>query len=299
MIGMPRLGIRIAVVLVALLSSTLWLAGAHAAQPANAKLKEEVSKQEKIYRSLGSAEGYTVDRSLLIYTQGLPSEFEPALASLGPTDRWLDIGAGEGRAILGYYSPGYEKTRPPDVQKKRRGKAKAVAISIEDRRTQLWRSIAADLEENQIQYLFDKPLREYSLKELGKFQVITDVIGGFSYTDNLSLFMEKVLTFLDVNGSFFTVLQDVHLEDGSNVPFYPGSPFLTEIRDTDGRDMKICTYLKRITCAEVACESRVDWQPPMEAFRVRKTCNDVKVPALTTVHYQAGTPPERRFQLKD
>ena len=298
MIRMRRLEVRIAIVLVALLSSTLWLTAAHAAQPANPKLKEEVSKQEEIYRSLKSVEGYTVDRSLDIYTQGLPSEFGPALASLGPTDRWLDIGAGEGRAILGYYSPGYEQARP-EVQKKRRGKAKAVAISIEDRRTQLWRSIAADLEENQIQYLFDKPLRAYSLTELGKFQVITDVIGGFSYTANISLFMEKVLAFLELNGSFFTVLQDVQQEDGTNRPFYPGSPFLTEIRNPDGSDMKICTWLKRITCAEVACESRGDWEPPMEAFRVRKTCNDVKVPALATVHYQAGTPPERRFQLKD
>jgi len=285
-------------VLVALLSSMLGLTAAHAAQPANAKLKEEVSKQEQIYRSLKAAEGYTVDRSLRIYTQGLPSEFEPALENLGPTDRWLDIGAGEGRAILGYYSPGYENTRP-EVKKKRRGKAKAGAISIEDRRTPLWRSTAENLEENQIQYLYDKRLGEYSLEELGRFQVITDVIGGFSYTDNLSRFMEKVLSFLDVNGSFFTVLQDVQQEAGTNHPFYPGSPFLTEIKNPDGSEMKICTWLKRITCAEVACESRGDWEPPMEAFRVRKTCNDVKVPAVATVHYQAGTPPERRFQLKD
>src|SRR5688572_28622513 len=140
MIRLPGLGIRI---VAALLSSTVGMAAAHAAQPANAKLKEEVSKQEQIYRSLKAAEGYTVDRSQLIYTQGLPSEFEPALENLGPTDRWLDIGAGEGRAILGYYSPGYQPKRPD--ARKRRGKAKAVAISIEDRRTPLWRSTAANL----------------------------------------------------------------------------------------------------------------------------------------------------------
>ena len=291
---MNRSGIRAVALLI---SSTLWLAAAHAAEPGNIKLKEEVSKQEEIYRNLKSADGYTVDRSLVIYTQGLPSEFGPALARLGPTDRWLDIGAGEGRAILGYYSPGYEETRPE--AQRWRGKAKAVAISIEDRRTPLWRSTAANLGENQIQYLFDKRLGEYSLQELGKFQVITDVIGGFSYTDNITRFMEKVMGFLDVNGTFFTVLQDVHLEDGSNRPHYPGAPFLTEIKNPDGSDMKICTWLKRITCAQVVCEPRTDWTPPMEAFRVRKTCDDVKVPALTVMHYQAGTPPERRFQLQD
>jgi hypothetical protein len=60
----------------------------------------------------------------------------------------------------------------------------------------------------------------------------------------------------------------------------------------------VCAWLKRIACVEVTCQSR-QWKPPIEAFRVRKVCDDVAVPALTTVHYQAGTPPERRFQLKD
>ena len=69
---------------------------------------------------------------------------------------------------------------------------------------------AASLEKGQLEYLFNKRLREYSREELGRFQVITDVIGGFSYTEDLSQFMEKVLTFLEPNGSFFTLLQDVH-----------------------------------------------------------------------------------------
>ena len=93
---MKRCGIRAVALLI---SSALWFAAVHAAESGKVTLKEEVSKQEEIYRSLKSVEGYTVDRSLVIDTQGLPSEFGPALASLGPTDRWLDIGAGEGRAI--------------------------------------------------------------------------------------------------------------------------------------------------------------------------------------------------------
>ena len=40
---------------------------------------------------------------------------------------------------------------------------------------------------------FGKRLREYSPEEIGQFQVITDVMGGFSYTQDLSLFMEKTL----------------------------------------------------------------------------------------------------------
>jgi hypothetical protein len=274
----------------------LWLAASHA-ENLSPKFKEEISKQEGIYRSDEEqpVAGYTVDRGLSLYADGLSSDFDGALAKLGPTDRWLDIGAGKAQAILDYYTPAYDATRFK-AQQRRGAKAQAVAMSIEDRRTSLWQQTAASLGLNQIQYLFGKRLREYSSEELGRFQIITDVMGGFSYTENLSVFMEKVLGLLELNGSFFTVLQDVHREEGTNRPFYGGSPFLTEITNADGSEMKVCTWLKRIACVEVTCEPRA-WQPPTEAFRIRKVCNDVAVPALATIHYQAGTPPERRFQL--
>ncbi len=278
----------------------LWLTSATAAETDNTKFKEEISKQDNIYRSDGdkTIEGYTVDRSLSVYALGLPSDFDRALANLGAKDRWLDIGAGKGHAILDYYAPGYDE-RHAHGQARSGKKAQAVAMSIEDRRTPLWKQTASSLGENQIQYLSNRRLREYSSEELGKFQVITDVIGGFSYTDNLSLFMEKVLGILDVNGSFYTVLQDVQWEDGKNRPHYKGAPFLTELTNADGSELKVCAWLKRIACAEVTCESRASWTPPMEAFRVRKVCDAVTVPALAPVHYQAGTPPERRFQIKN
>lgn len=97
-------------------------------------------------------------------------------------------------------------------------KAKAISVSIEDRRTIQWHQTAASLEANQIQYLFGRRLREYSVEELGQFQVIADVAGGFSYAQYLSLFMERALGFLALNGSFYTLLQDVRSENGTNSP---------------------------------------------------------------------------------
>lgn len=111
--------------------------------------------------------------------------------------------------------------------------------------------------------------------------------------------MEKVLAALEVSGSFYTVLQDVHSEDGTNRPHYTGSPFLTEIVNAGGSEVRVCSWLKSIACAEVACEFKESLQPPIEAYRVRKVCNDVAVPVLAPLHYEAGTPPERRYQLKD
>ena len=173
----------------------------------------------------------------------------------------------------------------------------AVAISIEDRRTPLWQQTAARVGDTQIRYLFGKRFGSYSSDELGRFQLITDVMGGFSYTDNISRFMERVLGVLAPNGTFFTVLQDIRREDGSNAPFYAGAPFLTEIVNSDGSEMKVCSWLKRITCVQVTCESR-NWTPPTEAYRVTKVCEDVSVPAVVPLHYSAGTPPERRFQMR-
>lgn len=282
---------------VSIVFAVLWLGGVHAEPVSVVPYGDELLKQENIYRSQGEqrVKGYTVDRALSMYADGLASEFERTLASLGPADRWLDIGAGEGQAVLDYVSP--EKTQL-DGRPLRGRKARAIAMSIEDRRSPLWQETAARLDENQIQYLAGRRLGEYSSQELGRFQVITDMMGGFSYTNDLSRFMETVLDLLEVNGTFFTVLQDIRREDGTSTPFYPGASFLTEIADADGSELKVCSWLKRIGCAEVKCEPKTHWKPPVEAFRVRKICEPVTVPALAPVHFQAGTPPERRFQAR-
>lgn len=270
---------------------------AQAQQKFTPGIAEEIVKQESIYQAKRD-ENYTVNRSLDDYARALAAGFDASLAALAPQDRWLDIGAGEGNAILDYYSPAYDISHWDD--RARRGKkARTVAMSIEDRRTPGWLKSAAALEPDQAQYLYSRRLREYSLNELGQFRLITDVIGGFSYAVDLSLFMEKVLGFLRVNGSFYTVLQDVNSEAGTNKPYYEGAPFLTEIKKADGSDVKVCSWLKQISCVEVVCELKTGWKPPLEAFSVRKVCNEVSVPALETNHYAAGTPPERRYQIKN
>jgi SAM-dependent methyltransferase len=298
MTDLTHTGIRLLALLALLALQALWLGPAHSQGGASPKIEEQISIQESIYRSRGDAvpEGYVIDRSLLSYTFTLSDGFDDSLASLGPNDRWLDVGAGQGRAILDYYTPRYDSMHV-EGRERRGTKARSVAISIEDRRTPLWHETAAGLEGNKIQYLFGKRLREYSLQELGKFRLITDVIGGFSYSTDLSRFMENVLDFLELNGSFYSLLQDVSSEAGTNKPFYPGAPFLTEIKNADGSELKICSWLKSISCVEVSCELKDKWKPPIEVYHVKKVCSDVRVPTLAPVHFEAGTPPERGYRL--
>jgi len=262
------------------------------------RFREERTRQQAIFDARGDKrpDGYVIDRGLLNYADTFHSDFKAQLSTLGPKERWLDIGAGRGQAILDYVNPDQGVDFLKGLQPGE--KAQAVAMSIEDRRTPQWHQTAAKLGGNKIQYIFEKPLRDYSIAELGRFQVITDMLGGFSYTDELSVFMETVFKLLEVKGTFYTVLQDVHSEKGGNAPHYANSPYLTELTRADGSELKVCAWLKSISCAEVSCELKGNWRPPIEVYRVQKTCEAVSVPPLTRTHYQAGTPPERRFVLR-
>ena len=128
--------------------------------PLNRGSTRNSTKQEKIYRSRGAdvPRGYVTGRGLSDYAELLPTGFCDALGRLGSSDRWLDIGAGDGQAILDYYAP--EDAAAPAEKCGRSGaKARAVAMSIEDRRTDKWQEQAANLGDDRIRYLSGKRLR--------------------------------------------------------------------------------------------------------------------------------------------
>jgi SAM-dependent methyltransferase len=291
--GRKAAGTRLAV-LIAL--QALGLGACSLQEPAQPRIDEEIAKQEKIYRSRGAdvPGGYVTNRGLSDYAEVLSTGFCDALGRLGSSDRWLDIGAGEGQAILDYYAPG-DNAAPAEKCGGSGPKARAVAISIEDRRRDKWKQQTARLGDDRIQYLSGKRLSQYSLEELEKFQIITDVYGGFTYSDNLSRFLEKVLSLLESDGVFYTLVQSVHLEDGKD---NPNTWYLTELVDAAGRDVKVCSWLKKTTCAKVGCESKSDWHTPTELINIKKVCSDVSVPRMKLLQYEAGNPPGRRFQLE-
>ena len=279
---------RLAVVLVV---AVQLLGAGWVQEPVQPRIDEEFAKQEKIYRRSG-ARSYTANRGLANYAELLPAGFCDSLGKLGSSDRWLDIGAGEGQALLDYY--GAQGDAAPEKCGGSGPKARAVAISIEDRRTDKWKQQAASLGDDRLRYLSGKRLRQYSLEELGKFQLITDVYGGFTYTENLSRFLERVLSLLEIGGSFYTVLPSVHLEDGTDKL---GTWYKTELVDAASRPIKVCSWLRQTTCAKITCESKPDWDEPTQLIKIDKVCSGVALPRTNLVEYTAGTPPSRRFQL--
>jgi hypothetical protein len=77
----------------------------HAQNTGGQPFAEETSKQDNIYRSRENDRpaGYVINRDLEAYANALPPQFNRTLSALRAPDRWLDIGAGEGQAILDYY----------------------------------------------------------------------------------------------------------------------------------------------------------------------------------------------------
>ncbi len=132
-------------------------------------------------------------------------------------------------------------------------------MSIEDRRTDKWRQQAASLGDDRIRYISGKRLREYSPEELGKFQIITDVFGGFTYTEDLSRFVDKVLSLLEVGGGFYTLVPGVHLEDGKDKL---GVFYLTELENAAGRPEKVCSWLKRLPACKSPANRRATGKGP-------------------------------------
>jgi len=86
----------------------------------------------------------------------------------------------------------------------------------------------------------------------------------------------------------------VHLEHGKDKL---GILYLTELEDAAGRPEKVCSWLKKTTCAKVTCESKGDWKRPTELIKIQKVCSDTSVPRMKLVEFEAGYPPSRRFQL--
>ena len=285
---------RLAVLIVII--QALGLRAGWSQEPVHPRIKQEFLEQEKIYRSR-RADGrrvYTTDRGLSRYAELLPSGFCDALGRLGSSDRWLDIGAGQGQAILDYYVP-EDAAAPAEKCRGSAPNARAVAISIEDRRRDNWKQQAARLGDDRIRYLSGKRLGQYSPEELGKFQLITDVYGGFTYTEDLSRFVDKVLKLLEDGGSFYTLATGVHLEDGKDKL---GILYLTELEDAFGREVKVCSWLKKISCVQVTCESKSERERPTQLIKIQKVCSDTSVPRTKLVEFEAGYPPARCFQLE-
>lgn len=128
------------------------------------------------------------------YTAAFGEEFEDHLFQLGEEERWMDGGAGIGKAIADYYESG--------------GKARATAVAhtIPQDKTGTLDKLNRNQRFNYVSGDYFNAISNDKLlgEDLTKFSVITDYNGILSYTDKLSGDLQKYLDNLKVGGKLYT-----------------------------------------------------------------------------------------------
>jgi hypothetical protein len=240
---------------------------------------------------------------------------EDTVQALPEGSVWVDMGAGQARAL----AEGLRKN--PKI-------AKGVAIAykkpfnaIKDPSgTSVLRRILSRVFEPQREFVPTKAADRFSylhgdyvenmyrdgkLDDLkGNVDLITDVFGPVSYSENLPDVLQTYFDLLKQNGVLIVNLMlDVNYSGhGANFKQIPAQAknqvFTDRTIDRNG----VITWLKTIPGIEVIDESEVQGngiaRERSAGIKIVKTAEDVIVPrTLKTEVYEAGSPPKRIFRL--
>lgn len=136
----------------------------------------------KIEKSLNS-NGFTTSRTLAEYNSAF--KLRPILAKMTSKHRWLDSGAGRALAQLEYLS--LFKSSALDSPE-------LIALAYK----KPW---FVTSNKKKFKYLGGRKLEDYSILELGKFELITDFLGPLSYSKNPAQVLNIYLDMLNVDGT--------------------------------------------------------------------------------------------------
>ena len=178
------------------------------------------AKQEKILPQPGrrrSARLLTGRRISRTTRDFFPPASATRSAGLAPrTDGWISARA-QGRL---YSTTTHPKTSRRRLEKCARsgGKARAVAMSIEDRRTDNWQQQAASLGDDRIRYLSGGLCGTIRARSLENSRSLPTCTAASPIPKTCPGSLEKVLSLLETGGVFYTIVQNVHLDGGKDKP---------------------------------------------------------------------------------
>jgi len=220
-------------------------------------------------RAVVESSNFAIDRKFADYELHFGRDFVEALLRSHPgrLTHWVDLGAGNGIATRGALlsrvrldprflkatAIGYEAPKDPAFEREKR-------------------EIAGTLGEDRFRYLSGRYFSKIPPEEIGKADVITDLYGVLSYTENLSGDLEKALGALNPGGQLFTHRHPL------------GFRFI----DASGRRMTYSEYLNGIGGIRVHSNNRVE-----------RTQGTLVVPRLKLVNFVPGKPPRRTFQIDE
>ncbi len=148
--------------------------------------------------ALVASNGFTVDRDIRDYTNMMsgnagpfvldaPSELGKEVGTLGETDRWMDMGAGDLYALETFARRFSPPRKPP--------KLSAISYKVS-------RELPDDMK-GLIDIHAGRFIEDIPVKELGKAKLITDVYGPLTYTSAPDVVLRRYLDLLADDGSLY------------------------------------------------------------------------------------------------
>lgn len=237
---------------------------------------------------------FTVDRGLSQYENHFPFKtargVKVTLASLPKKSVWFDMGAGKGHALVdglklnsNLTAIGVSYVRP----------GKSADLNIYGER-------AGYLEGDYVENMMDLGrLKPY----LGRVNVITDVYGPFSYTNDVPRLLQTYLDLLETDGVLFVnFLVDRKIEHDPYARV--GYSSMNSVLKSDGTKSNagILEWLMQIEGIQVLDAARAESEPGAVheksiGLKIKKTATHVTVPSnLKLETYEADSPPRRTFR---
>lgn len=239
-------------------------------------------KNEQIAEAL-KTNRFVVSRGLDNYMQTFGLRFEKWLENLSPDQVWIDFGAGSREAVINYLIEFGSRA------------AKVYALDfVKPKLDNLWQIAESELvAKSKLVNLTGKLVEDYSATEIPKFDIATDLYGPISYTENITLVLQRYLDSFRSNSSslFVKTSYAFGLESRVGMSFRDTGTYIFTL---SGEMISLTTWISRIEGVKLNISSKLNG-----SFILQKIKSEVIVPELEFVSsYAYGMPPVRIFKEK-
>lgn len=242
-------------------------------QPTAQTVEEMIEKNE-----------FGLFRSLHEYQDHLGDDFWAVLRALNSNQVWFDSGAGALVALSEFLtrtrlSP-HDDRPVPSLPWFRRPKAMGLVYRLPPEAQESLRAIEGARQRHRFTLFQDEKIETFNPGKVGKVDLLTDVMGPFSYTDRIDLVLNKYLELVPVGGHIFILTATLH----------------TKVTDHQGYTRHLSRYLKRVLAGhEVTLDFQHSTDPNLLHIRVTEAGPKILPPVRLKKPMKLSQPPERHF----
>jgi len=221
-----------------------------------------------------SENNFATFRPFELYEKIFSDSFYQDLVSLKSSGHWIDMGAGQGVAIQGFYKKFTEsESRPSAGSKKFIKVPKITGVVYKSVEKEKWKNEEALFKIKELNWLSGKLIEDISSSVIGRADVISDVQGPIAYTDDLYAVLDKYLKILNKGGKIYlnTYWQ------------------LTKVYTKNRQWLNLSEWLLNLEGLKVL-------KPNNNSLIIQKiSSNEIVIPNLYLEYYEDGGPPKRVF----